>query len=133
MTMDDAKALMGMDNVMVVVPERSGRKTLRFGNTDYATSVQGVGAVMHHVAARHGGVSALFMLRKCAVVLVYNGSVGLWPSLYTDKFGEDRQGQQRGLPLRLNEKRLAKVEELWRAHGVPQEVIRSRVPLLTQL
>lgn len=44
MTMDDATALEGIDNVSVVVAERSGRKTLRFGNTDYATSVQGVGA-----------------------------------------------------------------------------------------
>jgi len=44
MTLDDATALEGIDNVTVVVPERSGRKTLRFGNTDYATSIQGVGA-----------------------------------------------------------------------------------------
>ncbi len=44
MTMDDATALEAIDNVSVVVAERSGRKTLRFGNTDYATSVQGVSA-----------------------------------------------------------------------------------------
>lgn len=41
----DAQAIAeNIDNVRVVVPERSGRKTLRFGNTDYATTVQGVGA-----------------------------------------------------------------------------------------
>jgi macrolide transport system ATP-binding/permease protein len=40
----DALALVGMDNVAAVVPERSGRKTLRVGNTDYAVSIQGVGA-----------------------------------------------------------------------------------------
>ncbi len=40
----DALSLRDIDNVTVVVPERSGRKTLRFGNTDYATSIQGVGA-----------------------------------------------------------------------------------------
>ncbi len=44
MIMDDAAALEDIDNVSVVVAERSGRKTLRFGNTDYATSVQGVSA-----------------------------------------------------------------------------------------
>lgn len=44
MSMDDALAIEALDNVSVVVPERSGRKTLRFGNTDYATSIQGVGA-----------------------------------------------------------------------------------------
>lgn len=40
----DALSLHDIDNISVVVPERSGRKTLRFGNTDYATQVQGVGA-----------------------------------------------------------------------------------------
>lgn len=41
----DARAIAErIDNVRVVVPERSGRKTLRLGNTDYPTTVQGVGA-----------------------------------------------------------------------------------------
>lgn len=40
----DADALYDVPNVGIVVPERSGRKTLRIGNTDYATTVQGVGA-----------------------------------------------------------------------------------------
>ncbi|HEY8964456.1 MAG TPA: ABC transporter permease, partial [Alphaproteobacteria bacterium] len=40
---DDARAILEMDNVEVVVPERSGRKTLRYGNNDYAANVQGVG------------------------------------------------------------------------------------------
>lgn len=44
LSLDDAAAVGDIDNVTVVVPERSGRKTLRFGNTDYAVSVQGVGA-----------------------------------------------------------------------------------------
>ncbi|MCS5708976.1 MacB family efflux pump subunit [Candidatus Berkiella cookevillensis] len=40
----DAKALEELSNVVVVVPERSGRKTLRIGNIDYASNIQGVGA-----------------------------------------------------------------------------------------
>lgn len=40
----DAAALEDIPNITAVVPERSGRKTLRFGNIDYATNVQGVGA-----------------------------------------------------------------------------------------
>lgn len=44
LTPDDARALEEIANVQVVVPERSGRKTLRFGSIDYATSVQGVGS-----------------------------------------------------------------------------------------
>lgn len=40
----DALSLIDIPNVSVVVPERSGRKTIRYGNTDYATQIQGVGA-----------------------------------------------------------------------------------------
>ena len=40
----DALSLRDIENISVIVPERSGRKTLRYGNTDYATQVQGVGS-----------------------------------------------------------------------------------------
>lgn len=40
---DDASVLADLDNVGVVAPERSARKTLRMGNIDYAVNVQGVG------------------------------------------------------------------------------------------
>lgn len=41
----DAKAIdEGLENIVTVVPSRSGRKTLRSGNIDYATTVEGVGA-----------------------------------------------------------------------------------------
>lgn len=41
----DAKAIgERLDNIVTVVPSRSSRKTLRFGNIDYATTVEGVGA-----------------------------------------------------------------------------------------
>ncbi|MCL4245618.1 MAG: MacB family efflux pump subunit [Candidatus Dadabacteria bacterium] len=42
---DDAKAIdERIDNIVTVVPSRDSRKTLRFGNIDYATTVEGVGA-----------------------------------------------------------------------------------------
>jgi macrolide transport system ATP-binding/permease protein len=44
LTMDDAKAIESIANVSVVLPERQGGKTVRFGSTDYATSVQGTAA-----------------------------------------------------------------------------------------
>ncbi|MBM3618298.1 MAG: MacB family efflux pump subunit [Alphaproteobacteria bacterium] len=44
LTMADAKALEDLENIAVVVPERSSTKTLRFGNIDYAAQVSGVGA-----------------------------------------------------------------------------------------
>ena len=41
----DAKAIgERLENIVTVVPSRSSRKTLRFGNIDYATTVEGVGA-----------------------------------------------------------------------------------------
>ncbi len=42
MTLDDAKAIEELPNIETVVGERSSRSTLRLGNIDYATSVQGV-------------------------------------------------------------------------------------------
>lgn len=44
LTPDDGNAITELPNVTAVVPERTGRKTLRVGNVDYASSVQGVGA-----------------------------------------------------------------------------------------
>jgi len=52
---DDAKAVLNeVDNIIAVVPERSGSKTLRYGNTDYASLIQGVGADFH--VARDWGI-----------------------------------------------------------------------------
>ena len=43
LVLEDAKAIEELPNIDVVVPGRGGRKTLRLGNTDYATAVDGVG------------------------------------------------------------------------------------------
>lgn len=43
LTMDDAKALESIDNIDVVVPERSSSKTARYGNNDTQTSISAVG------------------------------------------------------------------------------------------
>ncbi len=45
----DAVAIGELPNVDVALPERNARMTVRFGNIDYATSVQGVGAEMTRV------------------------------------------------------------------------------------
>lgn len=42
----DADAIAALSNIEAVVPERSGRATLRFGNLDYASSISGVGVGM---------------------------------------------------------------------------------------
>jgi macrolide transport system ATP-binding/permease protein len=43
LTLLDAEALAELSNIEIVVPERSGRMTVRFGSTDYSTSISGVG------------------------------------------------------------------------------------------
>ncbi len=40
---DDAEAITHINNVEIAVPERGGRFTVRYGNIDYATAIQGVG------------------------------------------------------------------------------------------
>ena len=40
---DDATALKALPNIAAALPERSGRATVRLGNIDYQTSVQGTG------------------------------------------------------------------------------------------
>ncbi|MEX1148028.1 MAG: MacB family efflux pump subunit [Sphingomonadales bacterium] len=42
--MEDAHAIADLDNVAAVVPERSGRLTVRYGNIDQSANVQAVGA-----------------------------------------------------------------------------------------
>jgi macrolide transport system ATP-binding/permease protein len=46
---DDAAAIQELPNVEIALAERNARMTVRFGNIDYATSVQGVGAEMIRV------------------------------------------------------------------------------------
>ncbi len=41
---DDAEAIKALPNIETALPERNGRATVRFGNIDYQTSVQGTGA-----------------------------------------------------------------------------------------
>jgi macrolide transport system ATP-binding/permease protein len=43
LTLADAEALSELPNIQVVVPERNGRMTVRYGSTDYSTSISGVG------------------------------------------------------------------------------------------
>lgn len=43
LTIEDAEAVQEIENVSIVVPARTGRVTMRFGNIDYASSAQGVG------------------------------------------------------------------------------------------
>lgn len=43
---DDAEAIALRDNVEAAVPERSGKFTVRAGNLDYQTSIQGVGHML---------------------------------------------------------------------------------------
>ncbi len=43
LSIDDVNVLKTVDDIVYVVPERSGSTTVRYGNIDYRTSLQGVG------------------------------------------------------------------------------------------
>ena len=49
LTTADAEAILEIENVSATVPERSGAYTVRYGNIDATTTVQGVGAAMPYV------------------------------------------------------------------------------------
>jgi len=51
LTLDDMTAVESIDNVSAAVPIRSARETMRFGNTDYASTAQGVGPALPEVRA----------------------------------------------------------------------------------
>jgi macrolide transport system ATP-binding/permease protein len=42
LTLEDAKALAELDNIIAAVPSRSGNATLRVGSNDYSSSIEGV-------------------------------------------------------------------------------------------
>lgn len=89
---DDAKALEDIENVLVVVPERSGRKTLRFGNTDYATSISGVGPgfpLARDWAVEKGTFFTIDDTESYAAVVVLGTTVAT--TLFPD--GDDPVGQ----------------------------------------
>lgn len=49
LTPEDAETIEELPNVEIALAERNARLTVRFGNIDYATSIQGVGAEMPRV------------------------------------------------------------------------------------
>ncbi|MBU0859041.1 MAG: ABC transporter permease, partial [Alphaproteobacteria bacterium] len=78
LTPDDATALESLPNVSVVVPQRSGRKTLRMGNIDYATSIQGVGAgfpAARDWAMRQGAFFSIDDVESYAAVIVLGSTI----------------------------------------------------------
>ncbi|HEY1095715.1 MAG TPA: MacB family efflux pump subunit [Alphaproteobacteria bacterium] len=78
MTPQDADAILQLPNVRAVLPERSGRYTVRIGNKDYMTTVQGMGASMPQVrdwAVAKGHFFTENDLRSYAPVVVLGQTV----------------------------------------------------------
>lgn len=78
LTIEDAKALEGLNNITTVVPERSGRKTLRYGNTDHAVNIQGVGAglpVARDWPVRDGTFFTMDDVESYAAIIVLGATV----------------------------------------------------------
>src|SRR5690606_16043776 len=78
LTAEDAAALQELDNVAVVVPSRSISTTLRYGNIDYRTSVQGTWpgyTVARDWALDEGGFFTDADLRGYAPVVVLGRTI----------------------------------------------------------
>lgn len=75
---DDAVAIGELPNVEIALAERNARMTVRFGNIDYATSVQGVGVEMPRVRdwqVAHGDFFSKRDLKRFAPVAVLGQTV----------------------------------------------------------
>ena len=56
---EDTAAIKALPNIETAVSERNGRMTVRYGNIDYQTTVQGVGEGFHTCARLAGGRGAV--------------------------------------------------------------------------
>ncbi|WP_020565553.1 MacB family efflux pump subunit [Methylosarcina fibrata] len=78
LTPEDGEAIQELPNVEVALAERSARMTVRFGNIDYATSIQGVGSDLPRVRDWPVAVGDFFNerdMRRYAPVVVLGETV----------------------------------------------------------
>ncbi|KAH9261791.1 hypothetical protein BASA81_000447 [Batrachochytrium salamandrivorans] len=91
------------------------------GSNCYRNSV-GEGACTAHANQHHGGVCAFFLVQRSVVLFVNRKKSVLYSSLYLDKHGEDRNGHNRGLPMKLDPMRMANVQSIFEQHRIPMEI-----------
>ncbi|XP_043223453.1 E3 ubiquitin-protein ligase UBR2-like [Amphibalanus amphitrite] len=84
-----------------------------------------IGACNAHLMRCGAGSGVMLRIRECRVHLLVNKVRGASvPPPYVDKFGEMDQGLNRGNPLTLWREQYDKLNRLWIAHGIPEEVTR---------
>lgn len=82
----------------------------------------GEGACTVHAHQQHGGVCAFFLVQRSVVLFVNRKKSVMYSSLYLDKHGEDRNGHNRGLPMKLDPMRMANVQSIFEQHRIPMEI-----------
>ena len=87
---------------------------------------RGEGDCTRHARTCGGGCGIFYLVHQCTVLLLHSAFAAYHPSLYLDAHGEEDRGLRRGKPLFLNPERRRALYQLWLAHAVPVEVVRSR-------
>lgn len=80
LTLDDSRALIELDNVITAVPSRSSSATLRIGNKDYRTTIEGVSETWPVAQTRDMKYGAFFteqdVERRSSVVVLGTTAAG---------------------------------------------------------
>jgi len=84
------------------------------------------GGCTFHAIGAHKGVGIFYLVSNCNLLLVSGNKKAFWMSPYIDRNGEERQLTNRALPLRLDPRRVTRIQQLFASHGVPQEVTTLR-------
>ncbi|XP_060531062.1 E3 ubiquitin-protein ligase UBR2 [Cylas formicarius] len=85
-----------------------------------------VGACNLHASKCGAGVGIFLRIRDCELLLLtapHRGCFIVPP--YLDDHGETDQGLRRGNPLKLSRERYEKLQNLWLAHGIHEEIARQ--------
>ncbi|KAI9271943.1 hypothetical protein BDA99DRAFT_501414 [Phascolomyces articulosus] len=73
-----------------------------------------------------GGEIGLYLsVKRCVVILLYNGNGWFVNAPYLDPHGEVGQGFRRGKPQYLNRKRYNEIRKLWLQHNIPVYIARQ--------
>ncbi|BFZ64949.1 E3 ubiquitin-protein ligase ubr1 [Saitoella coloradoensis] len=92
----------------------------------FCCSEDGKGECNRHAQDCTGSIGMYLMVKKCVILLLYNGNGTFFNAPYLDSHGEVDVGLKRGRPQFLSQKRYdLAVRNLWLSHGVPSYVARK--------
>ena len=90
-------------------------------------SVRGPGECTLHARVCSGGIGVFLLISEMRVLLLYRSYSCYHSPLYLDDNGEIDTSKGRNKPMYLSYKRYMRLQELYRNHLIPIEVIRYRM------